>query len=205
MRTNSNIVEILHKQTLNEYPLFAEYCHYLNKGLRKKALEYLDQFIENTKDWNFTKRSDFCYRIFNLSQLDSDFESILTTNLSNSFLQKTLLELTKKDAENYLPFLWYGLYYRDTSFIVKAHQLNSNNDTLKSILLRAIEKALWSSTHHLPDGYLGDIETDESYIKLANEILNSNKKLFDNKYTGTFEEFSELISEYRNNTKSTSH
>ena len=107
MRVNSSIALELAKLTEGEYPLFSSYCQNLNRGLRKAALEYLNQFLDTTLDWDYLKRSDFCNTLCNGSKSAGDVDFLLTTNLVEKLVRPTLLEMTVKLSHNYLAFKWY--------------------------------------------------------------------------------------------------
>ena len=205
MTTDSNITNELLKLTSTIYPLFADYCKFLDKGLRKDALKCLDKFIDNTQNWDYSTKVIFCKTIFSVSKSSNDIDFILTTNLTDKLVKPTLLEMTTQEPDNYLAFKWYGQYFRDTTFIKKAHELNPTDNTIKIILLIRLENDIWSSTHHLPEGYIGDIKEDEHNLKLAFSLLDSidtkNRGNFFNRFT----DYKNAIDEYKQNEKKTSN
>ena len=196
MRNSSNIANELSEQTKNDYPLFAEYCNLLDKGIRKVALKYLDAFLEITKNWDFTTKAIFCKQVFNASKSDNDLDIVLTTNLSDKLIKPTLLEMTLVEPENFLPFKWYGLYFHDTIFLKKAYEINPSDNSTKLNLLRRLENDLWLSTHHLPEAYLGDYTEDENDINLAFSILATFDKIAEENYTKLFSHFRDDINNY---------
>lgn len=205
MKTDSNIVNELLKLTNTNYPLFADYCNLLDKGLRKDAPKRLDRFIDNTQHWDYSTKADFCKTIFSVSKTDNDIEFILTTNLSDKLIKPALLKMTSKEPENYTAFKWYGQYFRDTGFIKKALELNPSDKDIKLILLNRLENDIWLSTHHLPDAYLGDIEKDEQDIILAFSLLDSMDKKKTDDFVNRFTEYKNAIDNYKQREKMSSH
>jgi hypothetical protein len=129
MTTDSNILKELLKLTCIKYPLFADYCFNLDKGLRKNALKCLDSFLDNTKNWEYLTKENFCKTIFGVSHTtNNDIEFILTTNLADKLIKPTLLEMTTLEPNNFLAFKWCEQYFRDTTFIKKAHELNPTDN-----------------------------------------------------------------------------
>ncbi len=183
MTTVLKITNQLLKLVSRDYPLFADYCNYLDKGLRKDAFKYLNSFLDNTKNWDYLSKAAFCKTVFSVSTVsNNELDFFLTTNLTNKLIKPTLLEMTTQDPSNYLAFKWYGQYFQDTTFIKKAYQLNPSDISIKLVLLSRLENDLWLSIHHLPDEYLGDIVEDEYDLELAFSLLDT----LDIKITGDF-------------------
>ncbi len=200
MTTDSNILKELLKLTCINYPLFADYCFNLDKGLRKNALKCLDSFLDNTKNWEYSTKENFCKTIFGVSHTtNNDIEFILTTNLADKLIKPTLLEMTTLEPNNFLAFKWYGQYFRDTTFIKKAHELNPTDNSIKIILLNRLENDIWSSTHHLPDGFIGDIHENEHDLKLAFSLLDSLDKKISDDFFNRFTDFKKVIDSYKQN------
>jgi hypothetical protein len=205
MTTDSNITKELLKLTSISYPLFADYCNFLDKGLRKDALKNLDKFIDNTKNWDYSTKAIFCKTIFSVSKTSNDIDFILTTNLTDILIKPTLLEMTTQEPNNYLAFKWYGQFFRDTTYIKKALELNPLENSIKLILLNRLESDIWSSTHHLPDGYLGNIEQDEQDIKLAFSMLDNLDSKITRDFFNRFTDYKNAIDKYKQNDKKPSH
>jgi hypothetical protein len=206
MTTHSYITNELLKLTSTNYPMFADYCNYLDKGLRKDALKCLDSFLDNTRNWEYLTKSTFCKTIFSVSTItNNDLDFVLTTNLTDKLVKPTLLEIITQEPNNYLAFKWYGQYFQDTTFVKKAHELNPTDNSIKIILLNRLEKDIWTSTHHLPDGYLGNIEEDEQDLKLAFTLLESLDTKIPSDFFDRFTDYKNAIEEYKQNDNKPSH
>ncbi len=205
MTTDSNILKELLKLTSISYPLFADYCNYLNKGLRKEALKCLERFLDNTENWDYLTKATFCKIIFSISTTNNDIDFVLTTNLADKLIKPTLLEMTTQEPNNYLAFIWYGQYFRETALIKKALELKPSDNNIKLILLNNLENDIWTSTHHLPDGYLGDIEQDKQDIELAFSLLGSLEKKITEDFFKRFTAYKNAINNYKENDKKPSH
>lgn len=206
MTTDRKITNELWALTNKNYPMFADYCNYLDKGLRKDALNCLDRFLDNANNWNYITKATFCETIFSVSlTTDNVLDFVLTTNLAEKLIMPTLLEMTTQEPNNYLAFKWYGQYFRDITFIKKANELNPSDNSIKLILLNRLENELWLSTHHLPDGYLGDIEEDEDNLKLAFLLLDSLDTKMTDDFLNRFTDYKNAINEYKSKDKKPSH
>jgi tetratricopeptide (TPR) repeat protein len=198
MITDSNVTEQLLKVTSINFPLFADYCKYLDKGLRKDALRCLDRFLDDAKNWDYLTRASFCKAIFSVSSNTSnDIEFALTTNLTEKLVKPTLIEMTTQEPDNYLAFKWYGQYFRDTAFMKKAYELNPSDNSTIIILLNRLENDLWLSTHHLPDWYLGDMENDEQDIRLAFSLIPGLNDNITNDFFNIFTDYKKAIEEFK--------
>jgi hypothetical protein len=206
MKTDSNTTRELLKLTSIKYPFFADYCNYLEKGLRKDALKCLDIFLDNTKDWDYITKATFCKTIFSVSSTtNNNLDFVFTTNLTEKLIKPTLLEMTTQEPDTYLAFKWYGQYFRNTTFIKKANELNPTDNSIKLILLNSLENDLWSSTHNLPEGYLGDIEEDEHTLELAFSLLDSLDSKMTGDFFNRFTSYKNAISEYKSCDKKPNH
>ena len=196
MRTDSTILKELSQLTNPDYKLFAEYCHYLDKGLRKDALKNLDNFLNAAKYWDTLKKIEFCQAIFSLSKPDNDFDIILKESLRKNLIEETLLEMTKLNPNDFSAFKWYGQFFRSLEFLKKAFELNPTNLSTAQILVTSLEYDLWFSTHHLPEGYLGIVEDDLENIKLGLSICINYKAGLKYDYTTNFNRYKTKIELY---------
>ncbi len=185
-----------------EYPLFSLYVENIEKGLRKKALEHLNQFLKAMEDWTFQMKEAFCRKLFNTSvSAENDLQFILTSNLVERIIKPTLLQMIAETAGDYLPNLWYGQYFQETNYVKKAYELNPFETRIKNILLTRLENNLWLSTHHLPGYYIGNIENDERDLELAFAIIISGEQDEYTCFLKAFNQFRKLIEQYKIQTR----
>ncbi len=184
MKIENNVGEILVLNTKQDYPLFSQYCYLLESGLRKKALIILASFLQTTTQWKYIDRQMFCNMFFQSSITNNDLTVFLTTPLSEQLIKPTLLAMTVAEPQNYLAFKWLGEYFNELTYLKKANELNPNNPLIVELLVIKIEWELWLSTHHLPEGYLGNYEEDITNINLALLLVDSfeNKNEFYNQF-----------------------
>jgi hypothetical protein len=199
MTIDSSITNELSKLTSTDYPLFADYCNLLDKGFRKDAIKCLDNFIDHTQNWDYTTKAAFCKTLFSVSKTSNDLDFILKHSLVEKLVKPTLLELTIQEPKNYIVFKWYGQYFGDTTFIKKAHELNPSDNSIKLILLNRLEYIIWTSVHHLPDGYLGKIEEDENDLNLAFSLLENLDTEMTRDLFNRFTEYKNAIEIYKQN------
>jgi hypothetical protein len=200
MIEDSKILKTLSELTSDSYKLFSDYCLLLEKGLRKDALKHLDSFIEMTNNWDINSKITFCNLIFNSIRLSKDLNVLLTTILREKLIKPTLKEMILTESQNYLPFLWYGQYCNDTKYLKKAFELNPDDTTTKISLLDNLAKDIWSSTHHLPEGYCdNNLAEDTIDINLAFSILETIDDKTAKDYIKMFEDYRNSIENYKRN------
>lgn len=140
---------------------FVDYCIKREKGLRKDAFKTLDKFLKSTTDWTLDEKIGFTK--FLLDQADKVKEADygpFPQPLSEKLIKPTLEKWCELENSESSPFFWYGKYYDSKDHLIKAIDINPNDDRARVALINRLSNFIYQSIHHLPDGYIGNPEDD---------------------------------------------
>ncbi len=190
------IAEVISKNP--RWKEYSTYCINREKGLRKLAFKNLDNFIKSAQDWTVNEKIDFVKVVFSL------FESIPGADyggfpqpLSQKLIKPTLEKWCEFEKADNNPFRWYGKYYRNEDYLFKALEINPNDDLARSKILDWWTYSIYYSIHHLPEGYIGNLQEDLSLIEKIKEqisLLTDDKRK--EYYTKELNEDLEIIQNY---------
>jgi tetratricopeptide (TPR) repeat protein len=180
--SDQNIALLTVANSAKENPLwldYSEYCNYREQGIRKEAFKKLELFINSTKKWTFEQRIDFAKFLLPLFEnvKDADYGPF-PQPLSEKMIKPTLEEWCKIETVDCRPFRWYGKYYRSEDYLFKALEINPKDDLSRNTLLNWWTYNIYFSIHHLPEGYIGNVEQDLKQIEKIKEFIsqiNDNK------------------------------
>jgi len=161
-------------------PAWTEYAHYCfsrEQGLRKKALNHLDNFIRTTNNWTIDRKIEFVKFLLPFFETvkDADYGPF-PQPLSEKLIKPTLQYWSKKEIKDERPFRWYGTYYRSEDHLFKAIELNPEDDISRQQLLTWWTYDIYYSIHHLPEVYIGEPDED---LKLAEKVKSQIDQLTD--------------------------
>lgn len=152
---------------------FAYYCFNREKGLRKEAFKYLDNFLKSIDSWVFQDKIEFIDFLFSyIDTVEKSDYKLLPQPLSDELVRPTLEKWCETERLNGLPFRWYGQYNRSEKHIFKALKLNSSDDKARQILINWWAYDMYFAIHHLPEGYIGEEPREDLmlYIKIVEQI-----------------------------------
>ena len=198
----------------NGWDNYLEYLKLSEIGLRKKAIQASKDFAKEAKNWSFEKRKKFLLLLH-------DNSMSLNYILDVYLCIPTLIEWIQNEPENYLACRYMGIYsqgpdltdclnknnlFQDVGhlaefFFTKALELNSQDNISRNKLIDIYFDFLYYATHHLPDGYIGTVNEEISFLpnlnKLINELPESDQKndlLRDyNYYKSLLDDYSEYL------------
>lgn len=196
MVPDSYFVEILARQLQAEYPLFAAYSLLLQQGRRKEALVILGQFLQSARHWNAAERKTFCQSLFTLTADTTLAEGVLTTPIREQIIEPALRQMMADDPADYRPQKWYGILFRHLGHLRQAYALYPNDARLNRALLQQLDYALWTSTHHLPETYLGEQEADQANLQFAFSILSTLPPAAQEPFRSRFVDYQRSIEEH---------
>jgi len=181
-----------------EWTKFAQYCFDREKGLRKEAFGQLNDFLKNTESWTEEAKIEFVVFLFPFFETiqDADYGAF-PQPLSEKLIKPTLKKWCLNEMNDSRPFRWYGKYYSSIEHVNRALEINPQDDKARQILLKWGTYHLYYSVHHLPEGYIGDLNED---LVLIDELRNHISKLIDVKlqkfWIRELEEDAELVKNY---------
>jgi hypothetical protein len=153
---------------------YMHYCLEREKGLRKEAFKYLNDFIDKAIKWRLEDKIEFLKHVFPLFETIEDASyGPFPQPLSEKLIKPSLIEWCSFETQLSDPFRWYGIYYDDTNeHLDKALVINPSDDKARIAYLQKITNNIYYSTHHLPDGYIGDPYEDVKESIKAQEHID---------------------------------
>jgi hypothetical protein len=144
---------------------YEEYYQLCDRGLRKKSLEKLADFVNTYKTFSIAEQIKFVKFACEFAENMNDRDR-LPYPLTDE-LKKTLLIWIENESRDSRPFRWLSKYFYE-DFTEKALKINPKDDKTRDFLINKLIYDIWYSTHHLPgDGYTGDPKDDLQRAKLA--------------------------------------
>lgn len=166
-----------------DFNLFSQYCDFREKGLRKLALEKIQNFVTYCKGCSFQKQLDISFSLLDLIYTHAEVHQLLANPLKQYLIQVLQQQkvLNPKDA---IIFQWLGYLTHDISMYETGFELDTTNQIcLKAILSYDFDRVDWQTHHLYQSFFIGSVE--DAYERLAhaeNLILNlassEDKKFF---------------------------
>ncbi len=160
---------------------YANYCFAREKGLRKKAFNHLDNFLDTATKWTLNQKIEFIKFLFPFFETikDADYGPF-PQPLSEKLVKPALEYWCENESKDERPFRWLGIYYRSEEHLLKAIELNPNDDISRLQLINWWLYNIYFSIHHLPEGYIGDpvedLELAEKAMKQIEQLTDSELK-----------------------------
>ena len=199
-KDNSELENMIEKLGDDESLIhYKNYCEKRLEGLRKEAFAEMNLFLKNFVAANFEQRKRFVNIIL---QSADDFKNSLTHNtmptpLNVQMISPTLDEWGKIESANYLPFYWKAKYFYDDDALEYAIKLNPSEQKPLLLSLERDINVLSFSTHHLPEGYIGNIHEDLLLIeKIEEKICLVTDESVKKALTDDFLFYKELVNNY---------
>lgn len=102
-----------------------------------------------------------------------------------------------REPQDARPFRWYGRYYRDRAYLLRALALDPSDDDAREMLLGGWLYSLYYAVHHLPDGYIGNPADELALGDLVREhiqqFISPGKQAY---WTDELESDLELVRNY---------
>lgn len=157
-------------QLQEDWELFVLFLQTLLKGLRKQALNYLNEFIEKTSDWSFDKKLNFVIWLCSNSEDYKYSSQLLAYPLLVNLVEPVLNEWASSNPQDSRPYRWRGYFLNKPDFnpraeFRKAIEVDADDEKAKVYLANSLLYSLWYSTHHLPYYYIGVPEEDLAEIE----------------------------------------
>ena len=142
-----------------EWQEYGKYCLNREKGLRKKAFTHLDSFLKLTLSWDFSQKQSFvqwlCDKMDTISNADY---GPYPTPLLKKLFSPVFDEWIEKEPNNAKPYSLKAQYAADFDSYYDAIKIDPNNQRARLALARECIHAIWYSTHHLPEYFIGKEE-----------------------------------------------
>lgn len=178
-----------------QWSLFAQYCRLREKGLRPQSLQAIAQLIDEAATWTVHERRQFVDWLYETSLRNPKAHQLIPTPLNQQLLVPTLKEWVASEPSNATPERWLGFATADHQHFSNALSLDSTDDVSRYRLVSCDLADVDHQCHHLPECFLGEIDTAIALMHRARELAAG---FSDPEITITFEEdFRELYGKVR--------
>ena len=150
---------------LGTVPELQDYCSYLSlleQGRRKEALGLLPPLIAGLRSLGIERQRELAGLLCREAE-QSPGHKLIPHPLQAEFIDPVIREWLASDPDAAEPHRWTG----ELEDLVRAVELDSSCDLTRWRMILRILNLVGYSTHELPHGYLGDIESDEDLLILA--------------------------------------
>jgi hypothetical protein len=148
-----------------EHPELAHYVGYLNnieQGLRRQALAHIEPLIGTLQQLDIPRKRELATILCRETEISTGHR-LIPHPLQAEFIQPVIRDWLESDPDAAEPRRWTG----DLEDLKRAVELDSSCDHTRWHLIIRILAHVGFSTHELPAGYLGDVDTDEGLLILA--------------------------------------
>lgn len=176
---------------------FVSYCRKRIEGLRKEAFSDLDKFIDMFAARDFERRKRFVSVILDSADSSNSSSGAMCHNLNERIIKPTLDEWAKAENSNFLPFYWKAKYFYDDDALEYALRTFPNEQKPLILSLERDLNALYYSTHHMPEGYIGNVGEDMALIeKIEKRIVRVEDEKTRENLNADFQFYKELVLNY---------
>jgi hypothetical protein len=150
---------------LAEHPELAQYVEYLNcleLGLRRQALGHIESLIGTLQQLDVSRQRELASILCRETAISTGHK-LIPHPLQTEFIKPVIRDWLESDPDVAEPRRWTG----DLEDLKRAVELDPSCDYTRWRLVLRILEYVGFSTHELPSGYLGDVETDEDLLILA--------------------------------------
>ena len=181
------LVEQLHADA--DYQLFAQYCYFRSKGLRKQAFKALDDFIGFCLQQPQTRQLEITLEMLSGIVQMPQVHQLMAYPLSQWFKQ-VLLEQKQNKSKNSLIYQWLAYLDHDVELYKQAYELDQHNQMVLYALSQFYLNQVDWQTHHLSESYfIGEIEhayqalmQADFYLKQLQDDMIKNKIIDEYQY-----------------------
>lgn len=191
--------------------LYAEYCRLRERGLRRDAFLVLNEFIELANTWDLEMRYRFVDDLYHLCEQNPEVYDLMPHPINRNLLEPTLQDWVKENPNDPSVYRWLsGVENWRKSIALDETEQISRVRLVKHLIYNA-----YFSTHHLPEGYIGNpaedlmglneasalvtnventalVEIFRTEIKDYRELIHSYQEYRKSSYVGSFEAWTEL-------------
>ena len=153
------------QERLREHPELAQYIEYLNsleRGLRRQAMERIAPLIASLRELDVGRQRELASILCRETEVSSGHK-LIPHPLRTEFIAPVIRDWMESDPDAAEPRRWTG----DLDDLKRAVELDLSCDRTRWRLIMSILGYVGFTTHELPHGYLGDVETDEDLLILA--------------------------------------
>ena len=150
------------QERLAEHSELAQFIGYLNdleRGLRRQALEHIEPLIACLHALDIQRQRELASILCRETEV-SPGHKLIPHPLQTKFIDPVIRDWIESDPHAAEPRRWTG----DLEDLKRSVELDPSCDHTRWRLIMCILGHVGFSTHELPQGYLGDVETDEDLL-----------------------------------------
>ena len=147
---------------------YTQYCVAKEKGLRKQAMQIMEEFIRSMNQKPIRVRIDFTHWIEEMQFKYNDSVGLIPYPLHEEIIAPTLEAWKKKEPQDPVPYRWINT----EESLLKAIELDPNEQISKYRLFQKIIFEVWQNQHELEDQlYIGDSKKDRRRLQVLKEKI----------------------------------
>jgi len=151
--------------------LYAQYCEWRAKGLRKNALKAISEFTNNAVLWDFEKRKGFTDSLLTLQRSNTGIHQLIPFPVSNKIFEPTLKEWVQLYPNDVKANRWFGITFQNIEALEKAANTDPKEIIARYTIIDWLGNQLQFATHHLPEHFIGTPTELDRIIKKVDELL----------------------------------
>jgi hypothetical protein len=152
----------------------AEYCRLREQGLRSKALEALDRFLQDSRSWESSSKQEACLTILEVHSRTPKVHQFLSQPLREQFIVPVLETWETAEPENYSAVRWLGILRNDAERLRHALALRPDDVPVRKRLTEWHLSDVEHATHHLVESrLLGDLDETKRSLATARNLVEA--------------------------------
>ena len=152
----------------------AEYCVLREKGLRRKALEQLDGFLDEAARWDAEMARRNVLIVLEAAAHTPETHQFMTHPLLMGLVCPTLEQWTCDEPSAVEPLRWLGLLRSDADALKRALFMKPSDIQVRRRLINIALGAAEYATHHLGESILlGTVQETRASIASARRWIES--------------------------------
>lgn len=137
-----------------EFKGFADYCRLREQGLRAKAFQVLDDFIQKASAHSEQQQREIAEKLLSLRYENPHVHHLLPDPLLKRFIYPALESWRQAEPQNVAPIRWLGVCHRDMDLFQEALKIEPNDQiSCWEMALIHFQGAQWA-THHISESVL---------------------------------------------------
>ena len=175
-----------------QWQLFADYCQFRERGLRKLALEATAKLVSVADEWPTNDRRRFSNWIYETHLRLPEVHQLIVAPLLKGLLIPTLEEWAVAETDNAVPRRWLGFATRNHEHFSAALSLDAGDDVSRDRLVCRDLADVEYQCHHLPEHFIGE---PQDAIAILSRVEQMAKGFKDSRIAPELlEDFGELAS-----------
>lgn len=158
-----------------QWQLFADYCRFRERGLRKSSLEAIAKLVSVADEWPTNDRRRFSNWIYETQLRLPEVHQLIVAPLLNGLIIPTLDEWADAETDNAVPRRWLGFATHNHEHFSAALSLDAGDDVSRYRLVCRDLADVDYQCHHLPEQFIGDPQEAIAMLSRAEQMAKGFK------------------------------